>query len=44
MGYLLNGVEDGGCPLHLVKKIIEGFEGLINLEYLSLNNNLIENI
>ena len=24
MGYLLNGVEDGGCPLHLIKKIIEG--------------------
>jgi hypothetical protein len=26
MGYLLNGVEDGGCPLHLIKKIIEGFD------------------
>jgi hypothetical protein len=26
MGYLLNGVEDGGCPFYLVKKIIEGID------------------
>jgi hypothetical protein len=26
MGYELNGVEDGGCPFHIVKKIIEGFD------------------
>jgi len=26
MGYLLNGVEDGGCPFYIVKKLIEGFD------------------
>lgn len=26
MGYFLNGVEDGGCPFYIVKKLIEGFD------------------
>ena len=26
MGYMFNGVDDGGCPFALVKRVIEGFD------------------